>query len=107
MRFYGPIALQVHITVQNAFNFIFRLEPASLAARASGGYLPPTGQRFNHPFNVVVAIGRFLPLAGAQHPIAGHKNAHRHARALDQVQGQPQGVVRSFVAVGASLMINR
>jgi hypothetical protein len=76
---HGPLPRQIETTVYYAIYLEFRLEPASITARTSGGNLPALGKRLDHALDVVITIRRFLSCASAQYAIAHEKDAHlRH-----------------------------
>jgi hypothetical protein len=96
-----PVTQQIHIPRQYSFNHVFRLDPASLTARASSGDFTSSRQGFNHPLDIVVTIWRFLPLAGTLHPITSKKNTHRCLWSLNKVQGQTKRTIGPFIPIRA------
>jgi hypothetical protein len=96
-----PIASQVDATQLHPVDQILRPEPAGLATGASDGHLAPPGQRRQHPLNVVISIGRLLATFGAGDTITNQEDANRRLGALDQIQGQAQGIVGSLITVRA------
>ena len=70
VRRHCPLAQQVHIAGLHSFDQSFWLEPASLCARTSGGDFTAPRDGLQHPFDVVVSIGRFLTLDGTVNAVA-------------------------------------
>lgn len=65
VRRHCPFTKQIQTARLHAFHKSFRPETSGLLARASGCDFPALGQRFQHAFGVIVAIGCFLPRDGA------------------------------------------
>jgi hypothetical protein len=94
-----PTPLQIQIAFQHALDFVFRPEPASLAACPSSRYLTALGQRLDHALDIIETIRRLLPFAGTQHTVTSQKNAHAGFGPLDQIQRQAQGVIWTLVTI--------
>ena len=70
-----PFSKQIHVALDDAFYQFTWLEPASIQAGPSSRDLAAFGQRFQHAFDVVIAVWRLLTSSCATHTVPDQEYA--------------------------------
>src|SRR3989338_8137928 len=100
--FHPPLRQLAHGTNLNALHERELFQPACLSACPAGFHLSPlTDDRFEHPFDVVVALRRRLCRQGGSHGVGHQEDTDfRIGVLLLQLHREPERVVQLLRAVG-------